>query len=229
MTETVLTRQTATRHAAPVIAGSGRTKGRSALVFVGWFGAGALVGAAWGAQFRVFMRFVSTDPEFSWSGTLAIVVIFALFGAVQGLVLAGRRLGLRRRWLTPLRVLGTVVTLFTLSGAGAIMAPTTLGGSFARHRSDWPRAARRLLAVIAAINVVAVSVGGAREMGGVLKPVVAGVWLTAIYLGIVAATAPTFAPQVTGWRLPKPMRIALIMAAVAFVGFAGVMLVGVRG
>lgn len=229
MTNTVLAHQTATRDAAPIVPAAGRAKGRSALVFAGWFLVGALAGAAWGAQFRVFMRFVSTDPEFSWSGTLFIVITFAIFGAVQGLALAGRRLGLRRRWLTPLRVLGTVGTLLTLGGAGAIMAPTTLGGSFARHRSDWPRWARWLLLAIAGVNVVAVSVGGAREMGVVLKPLIAGVWLAAIYGGIVSATAPTFAPQLTGWRLPKALRIGLLVVAVALVGFAGVLLVGVRG
>ena len=44
---------------------------------VGGLMVGAVGGAAFGAAFRVWMRFVSDDPAFSWSGTLIIIGAFS--------------------------------------------------------------------------------------------------------------------------------------------------------
>ena len=44
---------------------------------IGGLMVGALGGAAFGAAFRVWMRFVSDDPAFSWSGTLIIIGAFS--------------------------------------------------------------------------------------------------------------------------------------------------------
>lgn len=44
-------------------------------------GTGLLLGAAWGVAARVWMRLISDQPSFSWSGTLFVVGLAALFGA----------------------------------------------------------------------------------------------------------------------------------------------------
>src|ERR687898_224194 len=41
---------------------------------------GLLGGVVWGIDARVWMRFISTDPEFTWSGTLFIVIGFGVAG-----------------------------------------------------------------------------------------------------------------------------------------------------
>jgi hypothetical protein len=46
-------------------------------------GAGFLAGVIWGALARLWMRWTSTEPEFTWSGTLFIVAAFAVFGTMQ--------------------------------------------------------------------------------------------------------------------------------------------------
>src|SRR3990172_3608722 len=66
---------------------------------------GGLVGGLiWGVDGRVWMRFISTDPEFTWAGTLFIVIGFGIAGLGQAGAYLGRRASLRRSRMTVLRV-----------------------------------------------------------------------------------------------------------------------------
>lgn len=57
---------------------------------------GASLGLVWGLAARIWMRLISTKPEFSISGTVAILVITTIFGAWTGFAFAARRQGWRR-------------------------------------------------------------------------------------------------------------------------------------
>jgi hypothetical protein len=57
---------------------------------------GAGLGLVWGIAARLWMRLISTQPEFSIPGTAAILIITTLFGACAGLAFAARRRGWRR-------------------------------------------------------------------------------------------------------------------------------------
>ena len=82
-------------------------------------GTGVLLGAAWGVIARVWMRMISTSPEFSWSGTLLIIGFAALGGLGLGLVRGARVTGRRRWWR-----LGVVLALPISSMAqGVVFAP----------------------------------------------------------------------------------------------------------
>jgi len=59
-------------------------------VWVAIFG-GAGLGLAWGIAARLWMRLISTQPEFSIFGTAAILVIATVFGACTGLAFVARR------------------------------------------------------------------------------------------------------------------------------------------
>ena len=43
-------------------------------------------GLALGVISRLWMRWISTDPEFSWSGTIFIVIAFMIFTTNQSIV-----------------------------------------------------------------------------------------------------------------------------------------------
>jgi hypothetical protein len=95
-----------------------------------------LVGAVYGGLLRGWMRFVSTDPEFSWSGTGYIVGIFAVLGLMAGLANLGRR----RRWdvgLVATRAVGGVLALGCFMAAGVAMFPTIVPAALGVARSDW--------------------------------------------------------------------------------------------
>ena len=57
--------------------------------------AGAGLGLAWGIIARLWMRLISTTPEFTLPGTAGILIVTTLFGAWAGLAFAARRRGWR--------------------------------------------------------------------------------------------------------------------------------------
>jgi len=52
-----------------------------ATLSIGLFG-----GAALGVTARAWMRFIADHPEFTWTGTMFIVIGFTVFGSTQALV-----------------------------------------------------------------------------------------------------------------------------------------------
>jgi len=44
-----------------------------------------MLGLAWGTTIRLWMRFISTDPEFTWSGTGYILGATTVAGLLLGL------------------------------------------------------------------------------------------------------------------------------------------------
>src|SRR5687767_10113733 len=74
--------------------------------------AGGLVGGVvWGLNARLWMRFISTNTEFTWSGTLFIVIAFGIVGLAQSGAYLARRADLGRRPMTVLRVVGVISLL----------------------------------------------------------------------------------------------------------------------
>jgi len=177
-----------------------------------------VAGLAWGVVARVWMRFVSTDPEFTWSGTLFIIFGFGIFGLAQGLALVGRRAGWRRPGLTVARVVGCIGMVPIFGGAGAIMMPTVLGGALAWFRTDWSRWVRGVLVAVACLPPAFVFGSGLAEDGWSIRLVVGSLLLLPLYGVIIRATRPTLAPQLDGWHLPRLVRFGLVVLLVGFVG-----------
>ncbi|SDO64057.1 hypothetical protein SAMN04489867_0215 [Pedococcus dokdonensis] len=102
------------------------------------------LGAAWGVLARAWMRMVSTEPEFSWSGSIAIVLVAAVFGTGVGVATAARRQRGRRRWLRLAILPGMVMFL----GQGLPLLPAlVVAGPLVGRRS-------RLAKAVAALAVV---------------------------------------------------------------------------
>jgi hypothetical protein len=105
---------------------------------------GAALGAAWGVLARAWMRLVSTSPEFSWAGSLAIVVLAAVFGAGVGLSSAARRSRGWRRWLR----LAVVPGMILFVGQGLPLLPAfALAGPLLGRRNPLAKG-------VAALSVV---------------------------------------------------------------------------
>jgi len=92
---------------------------------------GAALGALWGVAARVWMRLVSTSPEFSWSGTLGIVVVAAGLGA--GVAVSSRARSLTG-WRRAAR-LAVVPGMVIFAGQGLPLLPAfVVGGLLLRRR-----------------------------------------------------------------------------------------------
>jgi hypothetical protein len=175
-------------------------------------------GATLGVVARCWMRLITDDPEFSWSGTIFIVLAFTIAGAGHGVAWAVRRTGVRRRWSTTARVAAGVLTLPIFAGAGAMMLPTVFGVSVAGARTDWPRAAR-LAAAFVAIPVPII-IGTDLVESGITPGVLLGVVLMVVtYTIVVRSSYAVVAPIADGWRLPRIVRVFTVVAVAMVVVF----------
>jgi hypothetical protein len=111
-------------------------------------GLGVALGAGWGVLARIWMRWVSTDHNFSWAGTLFIVGLAAVAGGSLGLVHAARRRRASRWW----RV-AALPTLLLFAGPGIPLLPAYVVGGWA-----WGSRAPAVLRAVAALPLVVLPV-----------------------------------------------------------------------
>lgn len=182
--------------------------------------AGLAGGIVLGIVARLWMRSISSDPEFSWAGTLFIVGAFAVAGLWQAAAWAARRAGWRRWVTTAVRTVAVIFTLPIFTGAGSIMLPTALAASLAAWRTDWPRALRVLLAVLAAPAALFVVSEIVAEFGW--SPATLGriSLFAGIYVIVVTAVQPSVAPLADGWRVPRVIRIGAVVVAAGLLALA---------
>ncbi len=188
---------------------------------------GLLGGCALGVIARVWMRVISEDPEFSWSGTIFIVGGFTIFGFGQSLAAVARRRNPRRWLLTIVRVIAAITMAPLFFAAGGIMFPTVIGGALAWFRTQWPFAARFVAALIATAPVVIVGKQIVDSFDWSLHALAGFVMMLAIYGVIVSATRFVVAPQFDGWRLVGWARIAGPILAFASIGLVVLATTGV--
>jgi hypothetical protein len=108
---------------------------------------GLLLGVGWGVAARVWMRLISTEPSFSWVGTLMILGMAGVAGLLLGLVHAARRRRGSRWW----RLLALPVPLL-FAGAGQPLLPAVVLGGWGLFRG-W---VARLVAFAALLTAPAI-------------------------------------------------------------------------
>ncbi len=187
---------------------------------------GLFGGPALGAIARAWMRLIAEDPDFTWNGTIFIVLAFTIFGITQAVAAVTRRRA-RRRWtLTIARVLGGIGFLPLFVGAGAIMMPTVVGGGLAFNRTEWRRAVRALCILAAAGPVVLVASQLVGSFGWSLRALAGFVVMLAIYGTIIVATRYSIAALDDGWRVKRRVKVGMLIAFSLVVGY---FIVGMAG
>lgn len=148
---------------------------------------GALGGFLWGVLMRLWMRFISTDPEFTWSGTGFILGAALIAGLGLGAAYAFSRKTKAGWW----RLFGLPVILLG-GGAGIIMIPGVIVGGLAFARRNWPKAVRIALGVVAIGGTIALL--GLSDTFGPIKATAAMASFAVLHLIEMAATGIAFAP-----------------------------------
>lgn len=110
---------------------------------------GTVLGALWAVVARLWMRLISTEPEFTWTGTLMIIAFAAWLGLGVGLVYGTRGRG-RLRWLRLLGVPGLVL----FASPGLLFAPAFLLGSAMWNHAEqgWLRRLGVALGLVAVLG-----------------------------------------------------------------------------
>lgn len=151
-----------------------------------------VLGLLLGVGARAWMRVISTDPEFTTSGTLFIVLGFSFFAAMQSVAALAAQWPWRDWPRRGARCLGVVGLLPLFTAAGGMMAPAVVFAGLALWHPAWPRAIRWVLALLALANLIAVSLTITSDFGVSWRSLVGICGLVLIYSCIVWAAAGTF-------------------------------------
>ena len=182
---------------------------------------GLVAGAATGLAARAWMRLVSADPEFTWSGSIFIVGLFGFAGLTQGIACAVRRRGWG--WWTqfPFRVVAGFGALLLGGGAGIVMLPAIVAGALSRARTDWSRPARTVAATVAVVDVVAMFWLLGDDLP-VWRHVTGWLLMIPLYTVVIGGVAMNLRPL---GRVPLGSRRVRLAAGVTAVGLAAAVLV----
>lgn len=161
--------------------------------------AGAGFGLVWGVTMRAWMRYISTDPEFSWGGTLFIVGATTVVGALLGFARHRRQVGGVGWWRL------TFVSLILLGSGGAVMWPSVILGAVAigHPRPRWMRWVLGLGAVGAQVPVLQGAVVENWRFT-TLDMVIAVVWYAPMLAAEAWAYSVAFAPAKTPFSRTRP-------------------------
>jgi hypothetical protein len=153
-----------------------------------------LTGAALGIVARIWMRFITTHREFSWEGTLMIVIGFGVVFLGQAGVYLGRRSGVRPSGFLALRVLAIVALVPLAGAAGSFAFPIIVFAPLAIIRTGWNRWLRLFLGVLALIPAVFVAFTLFSDLSAI-RAAIGVVWFALIYGILVWAVSFSFASR----------------------------------
>ncbi len=167
--------------------------------------AGLVAGAFLGGLARVWMRWISTDLEFSWSGTLFIIGAFAIFVTAQSIVLVLRERIHGEKATTIVRCLGALFSLQIFFGGAGALAPTVFLGSAAIYRKELSRNTRLILLFLSLPGFASVAAEIASNFGWTFATFGRVLLLVVIYGLAMLATFPTVLAYADSNSEPKDM------------------------
>jgi phosphoglycerol transferase MdoB-like AlkP superfamily enzyme len=179
-------------------------------------------GLVLGIVARLWMRWISTDPEFSWGGTLGIVIAFTIFATTQATIYVLRRRVISRRLTSVIRGVGTFFTLPIFTAAGAVMFPTVILASIAVWRKKIYTDVRIALLVISFV-IPAIQIKGiGSDFGWNFVTLGRSLLFILIYSVVILLLKPTLTPYEgsdSKVELTKRFKLILIAVFTIFVVF----------
>jgi len=164
---------------------------------------GAVGGAVLGVVARLWMRWISTDPEFTWGGTIGIVIAFTVFATTQTAIYVLRRRVRSGRYGSVIRGVGIFFTLPLFTAAGAIMFPTVSLTSIALWQKKMDRKVRIVLFAIGSIIPILQIKGFISNFGWTIATLGRVLLFIAIYVIVAILIKPTASPFTSEPRLKR--------------------------
>jgi len=143
---------------------------------------------------RLWMRWISTDPEFTWGGTIGIVIAFTVFTTTQTAIFVLRKRVRSSRFGSVIRGVGIFFTLPLFTAAGAIMFPTVALTSIALWQKQMDRKVRIALYAIGSIIPILQIKGFITNFGWTIATLGRVLLFIAIYVIVVILIKPTVSP-----------------------------------
>lgn len=171
---------------------------------------------------RLWMRWISTDPEFSWGGTLGIIIAFTMFTTTQATIYVLRRRIKTRRLTLVVRSVGAFFTLPLFTAAGAVMFPTVILASIAVWRKKIDKKVRIALLIISfVIPVIQIKDIGS-DFGWNFITLGRSLLFILIYSVVIRLLEPTLTPYVGSDSkvvLTRRLKLILIVVFTIFLVF----------
>lgn len=195
--------------------------------------AALIQGFVLGVVARAWMRWISTEPDFTWSGSIFIVVAFTIFMVNQSLVRLLRQRFKSRRSVLLIRIGGVIFSLPIFGGAGGMMFPAVALASVAAWHTALGKRTRGVLLLLALIIPVIISNDIVSDFGWSFATIGRILLFVAIYSVVVFATKPTISPFRNEAselvKMSKGKKIFFVVAILVIGGFFVIVNVGIPG
>lgn len=155
---------------------------------------GVALGLLLGVVARAWMRWISTDPEFTWAGTIGIMVAFTVFATAHATAHVVRSRSGSRAVRGMTRGLAGVLSLGIFGAAGSVMLPTVVLAAWAVWRPTW-RWLRVVLLSLGAIAPVWVGRSIVVDFGWSLATIGRLLTFVAIYTAVIWLVGATVRPS----------------------------------
>ena len=179
---------------------------------------GFIGGLTLGVIARLWMRWIAPHPEFTWGGTIGILVGFTLFFTAHSIVFFAMRKGWSRRSTMIARIAAVPLSLLLFSAQGAVMLPTVVTGSLAVWRKSWPKWARVTLGMASFVIPVMVVKDIVGDFGWSISTIGRILLFALIYGVVVAITQPTAAKFPGGKPMSRKKKIYFALALLFLIG-----------
>jgi hypothetical protein len=195
--------------------------------------AALIKGFVLGVIARAWMRWISTDPEFSWSGSIFIVLAFMIFMVNHSIVKLLRQLFRGRRSVLFIRVSGVIFSLPIFTAAGGVMFPSVALASVGTWNSALGKRTRGLLLLLALIIPIKISMDIVSDFGWSLATIGRILLFVTIYSVVIFSTKPTMSPfrneasEVV--KMSKSKKILLVVGILLIGGLFFIFTVGLPG
>jgi len=179
-------------------------------------------GLVLGTIARLWMRWISTEPDFTWSGTIFIILAFTIFASAQATVYVLRRRIKTKRLTSIIRGGGILLTLPLFTGAGGGMFPTVALASIALWQKKINRKIRIALLIISLV-VPAIGIKGiGSDFGWNIPTFGRSLLVILIYSVVILLLKPTVTPYIgpDSSMLPKSrLKKTLTVLSIVLVTF----------
>lgn len=151
-------------------------------------------GLALGVVARTWMRWITTEPEFTWSGTIFIILSFMVFMTNQSIVQLIRQRYRTKRSVQGVRIAGVIFSLPIFNAGGVLMLPAVIFACLGVWGTAFGKVTRSTFLLLSLIIPVKISIDIISDFGWSFATLGRISLFVAIYSVVIFTMRPTVTP-----------------------------------